>query len=109
MPQGVSGKLIEIVPALLHGRSAVGLIVIEIGAGALQFDDGRRRDGLPEDEKAQCPVRNSRTGDGGILLAVVIVRGFRDDLYPSASPKIFWRNSASSYVSFWARCPSIAI
>ena len=35
MPQGQSGKGVEVVPALLNGRSAVEFVVVEVGVRAL--------------------------------------------------------------------------
>ncbi len=69
-------QLVKVVPALLYRRAAIELVMIQVGAGAFEFNNHRRRNGRAGDKKPQRPIGDSRAGHRGILLAVIIVRRF---------------------------------
>ena len=95
------GELIEIVPALLDRRAVASILfVIEISAGAFEFDDCRGGDRLAGDEQAKRAVGDPGAGDGGVFFAMVVAGGFGDGFIVERFAEDFLEEMPSRVVSF---------
>ncbi len=68
---GAIGEVVEVIPALLDGGAAVELVVIEIGGGVFELDDGADRARLDRGEIPEDAVGGADAGDEETFCVVV--------------------------------------